>query len=62
MSTLGKGDAMLTVAEFAKELSIHPRTVKRMIAQGRIKVVKLGYNLIRIEESELKRLKRESEK
>lgn len=47
---------MLTVQQFAAELNVSVSLVRKWIREDRLKIVRLGYNLIRIPESELKRV------
>ena len=48
----------LTIKQISEELQVHPRTVRRWIAKGKLKVIRLPGGSIRIEESELEALKR----
>lgn len=49
---------MLKIGEVAKELKVSEMTIRRYIDCGKIKAIKLG-GLIRIDESELERIKKE---
>jgi excisionase family DNA binding protein len=49
------GGELLSVAQAAERLGVHPNTVYRMIACGRLRAVKVG-RLWRIPESELGRI------
>ena len=51
--------APLTIKQVAKELQIHPATVRRWIREGKLKVTRLGHRTVRITEEEFERLKRE---
>lgn len=48
-----------TIKQIAVELQVSDRTVRRWIAQGKIKVLRLGHRTVRITEEELERIKRE---
>jgi excisionase family DNA binding protein len=59
MGDMPDEDALLTVDQVAKQLQLHPETVRRWIREGRIKAVKIGGSDrggFRIRESELARL------
>lgn len=45
---------MLTVNQIAKELQVHPKSVYRWIAQGKLKVIRIG-RTVRISEEEYQR-------
>lgn len=49
-------DKKLTVAEAAKLYSVHPKTIRRWIAEGRIRAERVGPRLIRIDAEELRKL------
>ncbi|MBX5464865.1 MAG: helix-turn-helix domain-containing protein [Clostridia bacterium] len=54
--------ALLTTEELARELGCSVRTVKRMMAEGRIPVVRVGRRLVRFDlERVLERLSVEEE-
>lgn len=56
------GLVLLTTEELAKELGCSARTVKRMVAEGRIPVVRVGRRLARFDlEQVLARLKAQEE-
>ena len=50
---------MLTIRQISDELNVDPRTVRRWIEKGYLKAVRLPSGTIRIEESELERLKKQ---
>jgi excisionase family DNA binding protein len=53
-------DRLLTVEEVAKQLSVHPDTIRRWIRSGEIKAVNLGGPAgYRISQSELNRFIRD---
>ena len=45
-------DVLLTVADFAKRCQVSEGTVRRWIAEGRLKIIRLG-RLIRISRSDI---------
>lgn len=47
---------LLTVAEVAERLKVHQITVRRYIASGRLRAVRLGGTAVRVREEELERL------
>ena len=49
----------LTINQLCQELQISRRTVFKWIEEGKIKVIRLGARTVRIDESELKRIKKE---
>lgn len=51
MTDFGAEDDLLTVADVAKHCQVSHRTVRRWIAEGHLKVVRLG-RLIRIRRSD----------
>jgi len=48
---------LLTIREVARELRVHPRTVKRWIKAGNLQAVKLSAGIIRIDAEEVARLR-----
>jgi excisionase family DNA binding protein len=54
-------DELLTPAQAAKELKLHPRTVRRYIREGKLKAIRLSNFYLRIRRSELERFLRERE-
>jgi excisionase family DNA binding protein len=48
-------DNWLTAKEVSKLLSLHPKTVYRLIESDRIRAIKVGLNAIRVNERELER-------
>ncbi len=48
-------DELLKITEVAAELKLHPDTVRRYIAQGKLKSTKVGGTRVRIRRSELDR-------
>ena len=48
---------LLTINEVAKEFRVHPRTIKRWVKAGRLAVIRLSPNTVRVDESEIQRLK-----
>jgi excisionase family DNA binding protein len=52
-STTEAPENWLTVAEFARRLSLSERTVLRMLADGKIPAVRVGPRLVRIPASAL---------
>ena len=50
-------DQLLTVAQVAERLQLHPETIRRWIREGRMKAITLGTRSgFRIRQSELDRL------
>ena len=51
-------DQLLTVAQVAERLQLHPETIRRWIREGRLKAITLGTDRsgFRIRQSELDRL------
>lgn len=49
---------LLTVAEVAVELHVHPDTVRRRIRAGEIRVVRMGRNIIRVRREDLEEFMR----
>ena len=48
---------LLTIREVARELRVHPRTVKRWIKAGNLQAVKLSAGIIRVDSEEVARLR-----
>jgi len=48
---------LLTIREVARELRVHPRTVKRWIKAGNLRAVKLSAGIIRVDSEEVARLR-----
>ena len=48
---------LLTIREVARELRVHPRTVKRWIKAGNLQAVKLSAGIIRVDAEEVARLR-----
>ncbi len=48
-----------TIKQVAVELQVSERTVRRWIAQDKVKVIHLGHRTVRLTEEELERIKRE---
>ena len=48
---------LLTIREVARELRVHPRTVKRWIKAGNLRAVKLSAGIIRVDAEEVARLR-----
>jgi excisionase family DNA binding protein len=44
---------LLTIEQVADRFQVSKQTVRRRIKDGSLKAIKLGYNTIRVEESEL---------
>jgi excisionase family DNA binding protein len=49
---------MLTLAEAADTLGVHPRTVRRMIARGDLAAVRIGPRLLRVRAADVEALGR----
>jgi len=49
----------LTINQLCEELQISRRTVFKWIKEGKINVIRLGARAVRIDESELARIKKE---
>jgi excisionase family DNA binding protein len=47
---------MLDLAEAAEQLSLHPRTVRRMIARGKLAAVRVGPRLLRVRAADVEAL------
>lgn len=45
-----------TIAQAAEFLNVHPRTVRRYIADGRLRAVRVGPRLLRVERKSLIKL------
>ena len=57
---MGKGGRrlmMITIRQAAEQLQVHPNTIKNWIKAGRIGAVKLSERTVRIEQSEIERMK-----
>lgn len=48
---------MITIRQAAEQLQVHPNTIKNWIKAGRIGAVKLSERTVRIEQSEIERMK-----
>lgn len=46
---------LLTIQQVADRLQLSKATVKNRIKEGKLKAIKLGYNTLRVEESELEK-------
>ncbi|BBY82010.1 helix-turn-helix domain-containing protein [Mycolicibacterium pulveris] len=49
MSTNTKPARLITITQAAEMLAVDPRTIRRWIAQGRLKARRIGPKLIRVE-------------
>jgi excisionase family DNA binding protein len=47
-SAVTREDSWVSIAEAAEQLGIHPRTLRRYIRQGRLTVVRLSPQVVRI--------------
>jgi predicted site-specific integrase-resolvase len=52
--------ALLRLEDVARLLDIHLRTIKEWRASGRLRVLVFGLHCVRVEPSEIERLKREA--
>ena len=50
---------LLTKAQAAVELNVHPRTINRLVAASKLKAVKFG-NVFRVDPAEIEKFKRKS--
>ena len=53
MTTKSLNPQMLTIAEAAEHLNVHPRTVRRRIADGTLTGYRVGSHLIRLDPVEV---------
>ena len=60
MTTVTQQDAWVSIAAAAEKLGIHPRTLRRYIRQGRVEVMRLSPQVVRITPEELVRFQDES--
>ncbi|MGP4058501.1 helix-turn-helix domain-containing protein [Mycobacterium sp. 4D054] len=58
MATNSQRNALVSIQHAADHLGVDPRTVRRYIAQGRLKARRIGPRLIRIERGSLENLGR----
>jgi excisionase family DNA binding protein len=54
-------DELLTIDQVAKELQLHPDTIRRYVRENKLKAVRLSPTNLRIWRSELKRFLKERE-
>jgi excisionase family DNA binding protein len=47
------GHQLITIAEAAKLIRVHPRTIRRRIAEGALVAYRVGPSLIRLDADEL---------
>lgn len=48
---------MITIKQAAEMLQVHPNTIRNWIKEDRIKAVKLSERTVRIQQSEIERMK-----
>lgn len=46
---------LLTIAECARRLNVHPNTIRNLILRGELKAVRIGERIVRIAEDEFDR-------
>jgi excisionase family DNA binding protein len=54
-------DELLTIEQVARELQLHPDTIRRYVRERKLKAVRLSATNLRIRRSELNRFLRERE-
>lgn len=53
MTAATREDSWVSIAQAAEQLGIHPRTLRRYIRQGRLTVVRLSPQVVRIKPEDL---------
>lgn len=59
MTTVAPEDSWVSIAEAAAQLAVHPRTLRRYIKEGRLPVLRLSPQIVRIRPEDISRFRAE---